>query len=223
MNPDVRSFIDRLRRDMPARDTGTDLPALSHDLREIDAVVDLAACFTTAAIAAACDVRRATADDWPAIIAGIAKEHAATRVLVEPQPGTALTAPRAAALTSALQAAGIDTVTARDDDTLFEIPLAVTGVVGAVAETGSLIVESSPAAARGSTLIPPIHVAVLTPAQIVPDLFDWFDRIDTARPLAANHVFITGPSKTADIEGILIRGVHGPGHVHVVVLPDDAA
>ena len=67
-------------------------------------------------------------------------------------------------------------------------------------------------------MIPPVHIAVVAQAQIVPDLCDFFDGLGGSLP--ANINVITGPSKTADIEGILITGVHGPGDVHVVVVSD---
>ena len=71
--------------------------------------------------------------------------------------------------------------------------------------------------ARGASLIPPVHIALLDRTQIVGDLFDYFDRL-ASTGLPANINLITGPSKTADIEGILITGVHGPGVVHVLLL-----
>ena len=71
---------------------------------------------------------------------------------------------------------------------------------------------------RGASLIPPVHIAVVAQAQIVPDLCDYFGGLGLSLP--ANINVITGPSKTADIEGILITGVHGPGDVHVALVCD---
>jgi L-lactate dehydrogenase complex protein LldG len=69
-------------------------------------------------------------------------------------------------------------------------------------------------------LLPPVHIAIVERAQIVPDLFDMFAilgrQIETGLP--TNLAFITGPSKTGDIELTLITGVHGPGKWHVIVI-----
>jgi L-lactate dehydrogenase complex protein LldG len=103
------------------------------------------------------------------------------------------------------------------DAAMFAAQVAVTGVHAVVAETGSLVCASGRELWRGLTLIPPVHVAVVRARQIVPDLLDLF----TASPpteVPANLTLISGPSKTADIEGILITGVHGPGEVHVQVV-----
>ncbi len=119
-----------------------------------------------------------------------------------------------------MSAAGIEVTRQRDDDTLFSVPAAVTGVAAAIAETGTLICDTGGGAVRGCTLIPPVHVAVVGRSQIVGDLFDWFMLVGPAASAVANINMITGPSKTADIEGILITGVHGPGRAHVVLIAD---
>lgn len=92
---------------------------------------------------------------------------------------------------------------ARIDDYAFGI----TRARGAIAETGSLILDDATTATRLGALAPWIHVAVVAPDRIVPDV---------AGAIAALGddpyvIFCTGPSKTADVEGILIEGVHGPG------------
>jgi L-lactate utilization protein LutC len=85
-----------------------------------------------------------------------------------------------------------------------------------IAETGSLAVAARPNEPRSLTLLPPVHIAVADPAQLVPDLFDLFTKYPSGLP--SSLVLITGPSKTGDIELRLVTGVHGPGEVHVVLL-----
>lgn len=96
----------------------------------------------------------------------------------------------------------------------------ITSVTHAVAETGSLVVTSRPGQERLASLLPPVHIAIIERSQIVPDLFDVFSilgrQIETGLP--TNLAFITGPSKTGDIELTLITGVHGPGKWHVIVV-----
>jgi L-lactate dehydrogenase complex protein LldG len=90
----------------------------------------------------------------------------------------------------------------------------------AVAETGSLVMASQPGRERAASLLPPVHVAVIEAAQILPDLFDLFERLETQglENLASNITLITGPSKTGDLELKLTTGVHGPGRWHVVII-----
>jgi L-lactate dehydrogenase complex protein LldG len=103
-------------------------------------------------------------------------------------------------------------------ETLFAVDISVTGVTSLIAETGSLVVAVNPEMTRSESLLPPVHIAVALREQIVPDLFDVFDAYSAAKPPPSNLVFITGPSKTGDIELKLVTGVHGPGEVHVLIL-----
>jgi L-lactate dehydrogenase complex protein LldG len=122
-------------------------------------------------------------------------------------------------LTPALQSAGF-VAKAWDEmtlDELYDVDAGVTEVRFAVAETGSLVIDGSSAHGRALSLVPPVHVAVVEPKNLLPDLVDLFDHVARdAQP--ANTVVITGPSKTADIEMNLVTGVHGPGVVHLLLL-----
>ena len=91
----------------------------------------------------------------------------------------------------------------------------ITDAAGAIAETGTLILTDGSTASRLGALAPWVHVAVLRRAQIYDDI----SAALAALPQDPNVVWITGPSKTADVEGILIEGVHGPG-VQVALLID---
>ena len=104
---------------------------------------------------------------------------------------------------------------------LFAADIGISNVTYLVAETGSVIVASAADEPRFLSLLPPVHIAVASRRQILPDLFDLFDAFS---PVAAEDegppsclTVITGPSKTGDIELKLVTGVHGPGEVHVVV------
>jgi L-lactate dehydrogenase complex protein LldG len=109
-------------------------------------------------------------------------------------------------------------------EAMLSAEIGITGADLAIAETGSLVVGSRPGKERVASLLPPFHVAVIEQAQIVPDLFDVFDRLGQQgrEALPSNLVFVSGPSKTGDIELQLTTGVHGPGHWHVIVLADKA-
>ena len=76
-----------------------------------------------------------------------------------------------------------------------------------VAETGSLLLSDAETPDRLAAVAPWIHVAVLDPADLVATLGEAI----AGEVQSPYSVFVTGPSQTADVEGILIRGVHGPG------------
>lgn len=97
----------------------------------------------------------------------------------------------------------------RVDDYAFGI----TAAVGAIAETGTIILGDLTTSTRLGALAPWVHIAVVRRETIFPDLTSAI----IALPVDPNLIFVTGPSKTADVEGILIEGVHGPG-VQVALL-----
>jgi L-lactate dehydrogenase complex protein LldG len=105
--------------------------------------------------------------------------------------------------------------------TAFAADLGITSADWAVAETGTLALCSLPGQGRVVSLLPPNYLAIIEPIQIVPDLFDLFERLEEQKlQLPSNVALVTGPSKTGDIELKLTTGVHGPGNVHVVVVED---
>jgi L-lactate dehydrogenase complex protein LldG len=91
----------------------------------------------------------------------------------------------------------------RVDDYAFGI----TRAAGAVAETGTIILNDATTSRRLGALTPWVHIAVVECATIFPDLPAAVAGMGTDN----NTIWVTGPSKTADVEGILIEGVHGPG------------
>jgi L-lactate dehydrogenase complex protein LldG len=98
------------------------------------------------------------------------------------------------------------------------VDVGITSADYALADTGTLVMFSSREEARMISLLPPVHLAVVRTDRILTGL----DQLFTLEPLpgqrSSSMVLITGPSRTADIEQILIRGVHGPGELHVVVI-----
>jgi len=102
-------------------------------------------------------------------------------------------------------------------DAAYDLDCGVTDVYAAVAETGSLVIRPGTHHGRALSLVPPIHVAIVEPADIVADLIDLLEKIESSDRVP-NITLITGPSKTADIEGALVTGVHGPGVVRVYLI-----
>jgi L-lactate dehydrogenase complex protein LldG len=95
----------------------------------------------------------------------------------------------------------------------------VTGCDGAIAETGSLVMISRPGRSRLASLLPAAHVAIVRRDQLVYSMGEFFATHAAALRDRASCTFITGPSRTADIELTLTMGIHGPGRVMVVIGP----
>jgi L-lactate dehydrogenase complex protein LldG len=88
----------------------------------------------------------------------------------------------------------------------------------ALADTGTLVMLSSPQDARLISLLPPAHLALVPRDRILTGLDELFTILPNPAESASSMVLITGPSRTADIEQILVRGVHGPGQITVVIV-----
>ncbi|MEO8396928.1 MAG: LUD domain-containing protein [Chloroflexota bacterium] len=131
-------------------------------------------------------------------------------------------------LESAIRATGIEIIQpdTHDDmrmETLHasaEAQIGLTGADAAAATTGTLVFTTAPGKGRIPTVLPPVHLAVITLDQILPRLESWIaSQRAKGLPLteSANFCFITGPSKTGDIEMLTVLGVHGPGKIRVIV------
>jgi len=105
-------------------------------------------------------------------------------------------------------------------DTLFTADAAITAAMGAVADTGAIVLWPDAREPRLMSLVPPIHIAVLSAGDIRPTFSDIMARDRWADGMPTNAVLISGPSKTADIELVLAFGVHGPKELIVLILDD---
>lgn len=102
---------------------------------------------------------------------------------------------------------------------LFGFDIGVTTAQAAIAETGTLVLESNSERHRLVSLVPPVHVAVLKAVDIRLTLGEALAQVGTKAPLEMSRAitFITGPSRTADIELTLAIGVHGPKELFVII------
>jgi L-lactate dehydrogenase complex protein LldG len=104
-------------------------------------------------------------------------------------------------------------------ETIATAPLGLTGVDLALAETGTLILRSGPGRPRSTSLLPACHIAVFDRTALVESLAQvgvFLEAWHADEAPGAGINFITGPSRTADIELTLTRGVHGPKEVHAI-------
>ena len=169
---------------------------------------DLVGTFVAMATEVDAVVHRVAATDLTPRLVELAREHHATTMVrsVEPELGP---------LADALTEAGL-TVDPYSPDLAATADLGLTGAVAGVAATGSLVLDASVAGSRAVGLLPPVHVCVLREDQIVAT------PADVLRPLSAGApsslVLAGGPSRTGDVEQILTLGVHGPRHVHILLM-----
>ena len=105
---------------------------------------------------------------------------------------------------------------------LEEAAAGITCVDYALAETGTLALSSDEPGALLVSLLPPVHIAIVRRSQIYSTLDEVIDRLGNQlvnHEAAGRSVsFITGPSRTSDVELVLSIGVHGPKELHVIVI-----
>jgi L-lactate dehydrogenase complex protein LldG len=101
-----------------------------------------------------------------------------------------------------------------------DVDAGITSTMGAIADTGSLIVWPSVDEPRLMSLVPPIHIAVLEASKMFDNFSTAVAKLGWNKNPPGNTLLISGPSKTADIEGILCYGVHGPKQLVVLVVTD---
>lgn len=212
-HPAIDALLSRVRaavraqpvsvREVPSHDVVRRIPRDGADRAE---VIDL---FATKAAAVGMRVTRTCDADLDAMLTKLLEGHGETdRIVV---------AVRDAQLAARAAAAAADRLAPNDDDDLlFDCAIGITDVDAAIAESGSIVVSTN-GRIRNAWITPPVHIAIVRASHILPDLVDLFElRPDTLD--AASTTIITGPSKTADIEGVLVTGVHGPAVVEVVLV-----
>ncbi len=97
----------------------------------------------------------------------------------------------------------------------------ITAAEAGVIETGSLVLRSSPKSSTGTNFLPENHIVIVRQDQLVKNLEDgWRSALGSSNAVPRTVNFITGPSKTADIEQTIEYGAHGPRRLHVVLLAD---
>lgn len=101
--------------------------------------------------------------------------------------------------------------------------IGITGTYCGIAETGTLMLLSGPGNPLVSSLLPETHVAVVSTSRIVRCMEDGWDLLRKEHgPLPRQVAFVSGPSRTADIEMTLVIGIHGPYRVHVILVGSEA-
>jgi L-lactate dehydrogenase complex protein LldG len=164
----------------------------------------------------------------PALVAALARERQASAVLswhpaalgFDPSPGLAAESVECHAMPDAVPDLARR---ARLREIAAATPIGLTGADLVLAETGTMILRSGPGKPRSTSLLPACHVAVFDRTVLVETLAQvgvFLEAWHAGDPPGAVISFITGPSRTADIELTLTRGVHGPKEVHAVFVEE---
>lgn len=103
---------------------------------------------------------------------------------------------------------------------LFKVEVGITQAQAGIAETGTLVLDSSVERNRFVSLVPPVHIAILDASRIYMTLAETLAALQSGNEVSPAITFITGPSRTADIELTLAIGVHGPQELHVIIRQD---
>lgn len=147
----------------------------------------------------------------PRTVTAIAAGHSVSSFAIWdelPVPGVA----------SELVSDGYMRVEGRDPSDVARADIGITGASFGLAESGSVVLSHGAGRSRLSSVLPPVHVALMKVDTIVWTLAHFAAEHPDLVASTANLVIVTGPSRTGDIELHLNLGVHGPKHVHVVLI-----
>ena len=112
-------------------------------------------------------------------------------------------------------------LTMEDRPTKGSDQVGVTGCFCAIAETGTLLLTSSPTTPNAASLLPPTHIAIVPTSRIVQGMEEAWNLVRAElKQLPRACSFISGPSRTADIEQTLVIGAHGPYRVHIILVDE---
>jgi len=103
---------------------------------------------------------------------------------------------------------------------LFNYDVGITTAQAGIAETGTLVLEAEKERHRLVSLLPPVHIALIRSRDIHLTIGDALEGLHDREQMSRAITFITGPSRTADIELTLTVGVHGPKELYVIVQED---
>jgi len=120
-----------------------------------------------------------------------------------------------------LKDAGLKLITAKNKDRIAKADIGITEVDYAIADTGTLVLIADKNQPRSVSLLPPIHLAIVRAENLVRNINDLFiilkSKLKDSEDITSCMTFVTGPSRTADIELSLTLGVHGPKELYVLI------
>ncbi|CAA7600998.1 5-formyltetrahydrofolate cyclo-ligase-like domain protein [Acididesulfobacillus acetoxydans] len=128
---------------------------------------------------------------------------------------------RAGGLRERLQGAGIKVTTDNIRQAAPGVEAGITQLKWGIAELGTLVQIGTNVDQRLLSMLPPLHVALAQTSELVPTVAEALRLIHSLPEIPGFVGFITGPSRTADIERVLTIGVHGPGRFLALLVDED--
>ena len=120
-----------------------------------------------------------------------------------------------------IKSVGLKLIAAKNKDRIANSEIGITDVDYAIADTGTLVLLTNKNQPRSISLLPPIHLAIVRKENLVRNIKDLFiilkSKLKDVEDITTCMTFVTGPSRTADIELNLTLGVHGPKELFVVI------
>ena len=168
------------------------------------------------------EIHLTSGEDWPALLAQLLRDRQLPSLLIAP------TTAHGQKITQ-FWASNPDLPTLKAYDRPVEewkaelfndTPASLTGTLGAIAATGSLILWPTREEPRLMSLVPPVHFALLKASEIRDNFYEVQQEFEWAQGMPTNALLVSGPSKTADIEQVLAYGAHGPKDLVVLILED---
>ncbi|MGE5361845.1 MAG: LutB/LldF family L-lactate oxidation iron-sulfur protein [Bacteroidales bacterium] len=168
-----------------------------------------------------CSALDGVAANW-VVVSGISEARDAVRGLLESYQPRRIALSDAAVVHRVLEAIGSDAemLVSPRESALFACEVGITSAQWGIVETGTLVLAGDAERHRLASLVPPVHIALLEAERLRATLGDVLQELAGREPdqLVRCVTFITGPSRTSDIELTLAIGVHGPGQLHVVLI-----
>jgi len=168
------------------------------------------------------EIHLTSAEEWPALLAQLLRDRQLPSLLIAP------TTPHGQRITQHWannpelpELKSYDRPMEEWKAELFnDTPASLTGTLGAIAATGSLIIWPTREEPRLMSLVPPVHFALLKASEIRDNFYQVQQEFEWAQGMPTNALLVSGPSKTADIEQVLAYGAHGPKDLVVLILED---
>lgn len=158
-----------------------------------------------------------TAQEIAGLLLPLLQEKKVKRIALVESPLT-----RMGQLVEELQGAGLDVKTDHFRLVSPEVDAGITQVEWGIAELGTLVQLGTDVNQRLVSMLPPLHIALAQTSKLVSTLMEALSVIHSLPEIPGFVGFITGPSRTADIERVLTIGVHGPSQFVAVFVDEDA-